>query len=283
MWRFFAVTWLAYWLPGDSLLGQAPAPAAKPSANPKPAAVAPRSAASKAVPLKPSPSKPTGLTKPVAASKPSSVVTTASHNRPHQTPNTDDEKTIYALGLSLYRSLGAFDLSPSELEWIKQALTDAAAGAPRVDFNEWAPRFQTLAQARAARILEREKAASQAFLEKEAAQAGAQKTESGAIFFDLVPGAGPSPKATDIVKVHYRGTLINGTEFDSSYKRNQPAEFPLTGVIRCWTEGLQKMKIGGKARLVCPAELAYGDQGRPSIPPGSALIFEVELLGISTP
>jgi FKBP-type peptidyl-prolyl cis-trans isomerase FkpA len=81
--------------------------------------------------------------------------------------------------------------------------------------------------------------------------------------------------------VNYRGTLVNGTEFDSSYKRGQPAEFPLSGVIKCWTEGLQHAKVGGKIQLVCPSDLAYGDQGNPSIPGGSTLIFEVELLGIN--
>jgi FKBP-type peptidyl-prolyl cis-trans isomerase FkpA len=87
------------------------------------------------------------------------------------------------------------------------------------------------------------------------------------------------------VKVNYRGTLIDGKEFDSSYKRNEPATFPLNGVIRCWTEGLQKMKVGGKARLVCPAEMAYGPMGRPGIPPNATLNFEVELMEIlpSTP
>jgi FKBP-type peptidyl-prolyl cis-trans isomerase FkpA len=83
------------------------------------------------------------------------------------------------------------------------------------------------------------------------------------------------------VKVHYRGTLVDGTEFDSSYKRNEPAEFPLNQVIPCWTEGVQKMKVGGKSQLVCPASIAYGDRGSPPvIPAGATLIFEIELLGI---
>ena len=120
-----------------------------------------------------------------------------------------------------------------------------------------------------------------AFLDKAAAEPGAQKTASGLIYRELTPGTGASPKATDTVKVHYRGTLVDGTEFDSSYKRNEPAQFGLNGVIPCWTEGVQKMKTGGKAMLICPSNLAYGDQGRPSIPGGATLIFEIELLEIA--
>jgi FKBP-type peptidyl-prolyl cis-trans isomerase FkpA len=193
---------------------------------------------------------------------------------------TDDEKTIYALGLSVSRSLAQFDLSPAEIELVRRALADAAAGKPAVDLNTWGPKIQPLAQARAAKVSEREKAASTAYLAKAAAESGAVKTDSGLIYREVKAGTGESPKATDTVKVNYRGTLVNGTEFDSSYSRNQPAQFPLNGVIKCWTEGVQKMKVGGKAVLVCPSDLAYGDQGRPSIPGGAALIFEIELLEI---
>ncbi|MGA8879911.1 MAG: FKBP-type peptidyl-prolyl cis-trans isomerase, partial [Azonexus sp.] len=97
----------------------------------------------------------------------------------------------------------------------------------------------------------------------------------------LKEGAGANPKASDTIKVHYRGTLENGQEFDSSYKRGQPATFPFTRVIPCWTEGVQKIKVGGKAKLVCPPNLAYGNQNVPGIPPNSTLIFEVELLEIA--
>jgi FKBP-type peptidyl-prolyl cis-trans isomerase FkpA len=121
-----------------------------------------------------------------------------------------------------------------------------------------------------------------AFLEKAAAEPGAVKTASGLIYRELTPGTGASPKATDHVTVNYRGTLTNGTEFDSSYKSGKPAGFPLNGVIKCWTEGVQMMKVGGKSRLVCPAAIAYGDTGVPDagITPGSVLVFEVELLSI---
>jgi FKBP-type peptidyl-prolyl cis-trans isomerase FkpA len=111
---------------------------------------------------------------------------------------------------------------------------------------------------------------------------GTVTTQSGLVYTALKEGAGPSPGATDVVKVHYRGTLPDGREFDSSHKRGQPAEFPLNRVIKCWTEGVQKMKVGGKARLVCPPGIAYGERGAGGglIPPNATLVFEVELLDI---
>jgi FKBP-type peptidyl-prolyl cis-trans isomerase FkpA len=119
------------------------------------------------------------------------------------------------------------------------------------------------------------------FLDKAAAEPGAIKTASGLVYRELRAGTGPSPAASDTVKVNYRGTLVDGTEFDSSYKRNEPLELPLNQVIPCWTEGVQKMKVGGKAQLVCPSSIAYGDEGRPPVIPGGAtLVFEIELLGI---
>jgi FKBP-type peptidyl-prolyl cis-trans isomerase FkpA len=194
---------------------------------------------------------------------------------------TDEEKTVYALGLTISQSLRQFDLSPAEMAIVKQALTDAEANKPAIELSTWGPKIEDFAHARAARVTDREKEASAAYLTKAAAEPGAVKTDSGMIYHELRAGTGASPKATDSVKVNYRGTLVDGTEFDSSYKRNEPAEFPLNGVIPCWTEGLQKMKVGGKASLVCPSGLAYGDQGRPSIPGGATLLFEVELLDIT--
>jgi FKBP-type peptidyl-prolyl cis-trans isomerase FkpA len=116
---------------------------------------------------------------------------------------------------------------------------------------------------------------------KAAKEPGAVVTESGLVFRSLKEGKGPSPQATDTVRVHYKGTLPDGKEFDSSYSRGQPAEFPLNRVIKCWTEGVQKLKVGGKARLTCPPGIAYGERGAGGvIPPGATLLFEVELLGI---
>jgi FKBP-type peptidyl-prolyl cis-trans isomerase FkpA len=114
-----------------------------------------------------------------------------------------------------------------------------------------------------------------------AAEPGAVVTASGMVYRSLKDGSGASPTATDTVRVHYRGTLPGGKEFDSSYSRGKPAEFPLNRVIPCWTEGVQKMKPGGKAKLTCPPDIAYGARGAGGvIPPNATLNFEVELLGI---
>ncbi len=116
---------------------------------------------------------------------------------------------------------------------------------------------------------------------KSAKEAGAVVTDSGLVYRSLREGKGPSPAATDTVKVHYRGTFPDGREFDSSYKRGEPTEFPLNRVIKCWTEGVQRLKVGGKAKLTCPPNIAYGERGAGGvIPPNATLLFEVELLGI---
>jgi len=116
-----------------------------------------------------------------------------------------------------------------------------------------------------------------------AKEPGAVVTDSGLVYRSLKEGSGASPAETDKVKVHYRGTFPDGREFDSSYSRNAPAEFPLNRVIKCWTEGVQRMKVGGKAKLTCPAPIAYGERGAGGglIPPNATLQFEVELLGIA--
>ena len=123
--------------------------------------------------------------------------------------------------------------------------------------------------------------AADAALESAAKETGAVVTSSGLVYRSLKDGTGASPTASDVVKVNYRGTFPDGREFDSSYKRNQAIEFPLGNVIPCWTEGVQRMKVGGKAKLTCPASIAYGARGAGGvIPPNATLLFEVELLGI---
>jgi FKBP-type peptidyl-prolyl cis-trans isomerase FkpA len=201
---------------------------------------------------------------------------------PEPEPKTDDEKTLYALGLALSRNLGTFNLTESELTFVKQGLGDGVLNRPKkAELETFSPKIQELARARAGAAASTEKTAAQAFLDKAAAETGAVRTKSGLIIKEITPGTGDAPKATDKVKVHYHGTLTDGTVFDSSVDRGQPATFPLNGVVPCWTEGLQLMKVGGKSRLTCPSDLAYGDRGSPpKIKPGAALVFDVELLEI---
>ncbi len=200
-------------------------------------------------------------------------------------PTTDDQKTLYALGVAMSQGLGAFNLSEAELEMVKTGLTDGVLKrTPKVNMQETMPKVQQLQQTRMAAVSEGEKKAGAEFLAKAAAEKGAVKTDSGLVFSTIKPGTGASPKATDTVKVHYHGTLTDGTVFDSSVERKQPATFLLNQVVPCWTEGVQKMKVGEKARLVCPSSIAYGDRGAPpKIKPGATLVFEVELLGIENP
>lgn len=199
-----------------------------------------------------------------------------------QDPVNDDQKTLYALGLAISQSLGTFSLNETELDMVKNGITDGVLKRPyKVDLQTFGPKIQQLQQARLAVAAESEKKAGAAFTAKAAQEKGATKTESGIVITPIKAGTGATPKATDTVKVHYHGTLTDGTVFDSSIKRGEPATFPLNKVIKCWTEGVQQIKVGGKSRLVCPSNLAYGDSGSPPvIKPGSTLVFEVELLEI---
>ena len=198
-------------------------------------------------------------------------------------PETDEQKTVYSIGVALAQSLQPYYLTPDEVKLAQQALSDGLANKSQVDLKEYRVKLQQLAQDRAKTAAEAEKKEAQGFLDKMAKEKGAQKAESGLIFFEVEPGKGESPKATDTVKVHYHGTLRDGTVFDSSKERGTPATFPLNRVIPCWTEAVQKMKVGGKAKISCPSSLASGDRGAPpKIKPGAPLVFEVELLGIET-
>lgn len=197
-------------------------------------------------------------------------------------PKTEDQKAFYSLGVSINKQLSVFDLSPEELKYVQLGMSDASTGkklAADPDANR--QKLSELAKVRMVKATEKQKGLDKPFLEKTAAEKGAQKTSSGLIYIEVKPGTGAQPKATDIVKVHYTGTLTDGKEFDSSIKRGQPVEFPLGQVLPCWVEGVGMMKVGGKAKLVCPSDIAYGDSGRPPIIPGGAtLIFEVELLDV---
>jgi len=197
-------------------------------------------------------------------------------------PKTEEQKTLYAVGISVAKSLSIFSLTPAEFEIVIQGLTDTHNGKKSdVDLTAYTPKIQELAKARRKVLGDSQAAAGKDFLEKAAKEKGAVKTASGMVYTEVLEGKGEAPKATDLVKVNYRGTLIDGKEFDSSYKRGRALEFKLDSVVKCWTEGVQKMKPGGKAKLVCPPQLAYGDNGAGEmILPGATLVFEVELLEV---
>ncbi len=195
---------------------------------------------------------------------------------------TDEQKIMYAVGLAVSRSLAPFNFSEAELEIVKAGIADGVLHKePKVELQTWGPKIQDFEKTRLSAAAAGEKKLGQAYLDKAAAEKGATKTASGLVITTIKPGNGASPKPTDKVKVHDTGSLIDGTVFDSSVQRKEPATFQLNSVIPCWTEGLQLMKVGGKSKLVCPSTLAYGDRGHPpQIKPGATLVFEVELLEI---
>ena len=197
---------------------------------------------------------------------------------------TEDQKMLYTLGLAIAQQIAPLDLTEAELELVKRGVADAALKrSPQVDPQTYGPKLQGFAQARMSAMAEVEKTESAKFLDEKKAEPGAVETVSGLVMIEIAPGTGESPKADDTVKVHYHGTLRDGTVFDSSRDRGEPAQFALNRVIPCWTEGLQKMRVGGKSRLFCPSDKAYGDMGQGDIPGGAALEFEVELLEIVAP
>ena len=217
----------------------------------------------------------------VACQKPAAPAASPS---PSGAAMTEDEKTIYALGAMIgQRFAGPMRLSEKELEILQRGVkATARGGQPEFPVGDYAQKFDALARSRAAAGAAETKTQATAFRDAAAAEPGAVKLTSGLVYKTIKPGSGKSPKATDVVRVHYHGTLPDGKVFDSSVQRGQPAEFPLNQVIPCWTEAVQRMKQGEKAKLVCPSEIAYGDAGTPdgTIPPGATLVFEVELLEI---
>lgn len=232
---------------------------------------------------------------PAVAAKPEPAPAAAS-------PITDDDKVFYALGLELARGVSLFSLSARELEMVQAGLSHGTlknkdgslVTQPAVDREQYTNRLQVLAQERQKLAAQPAQAAPAAtdpkappvsaadFLKNAAKEKGSRKLLSGVIYTSVRKlDHGRSPRSTDTVKVHYRGTLTDGTEFDSSYSRGEPATFALNAVIPCWTQGVAVMKVGEKSRLVCPANTAYGAQGSPpTIPGGAVLVFDVELLGI---
>ena len=201
---------------------------------------------------------------------------------------TLEQRSSYAIGMAQARQLdevgfeldrAAFEAAFDDFESGDQRMTDEQMSAAMTELGERA-RAEAEAEAQAER--EANRAAGEAYLAENAARDGVTVTESGLQYRMLEKGDGATPGADDRVSVHYTGRLIDGTVFDSSMERGTPATFGVTQVIRGWTEMLQLMQVGDKVEVTIPSELAYGEAGRPSIPPNSVLVFEVELLDIET-
>jgi FKBP-type peptidyl-prolyl cis-trans isomerase FkpA len=197
-------------------------------------------------------------------------------------PDSEEGKTLYYIGTTVAQNLAAFALSPEEQKYLLAGISDTLAGKQaELDTAFYGRSAQKLMEERMAARIEVEKAAAITFVEDAADVRGAEQTDSGLVYIEQEAGKGRSPATSDKVRVHYEGKLRDGSVFDSSIVRGEPVEFPLSGVIPCWREGVAKMKVGGKARLVCPPSIAYGDRGAPPrIPGGAVLSFEVELLEI---
>jgi FKBP-type peptidyl-prolyl cis-trans isomerase FklB len=196
------------------------------------------------------------------------------------------DKVSYSIGLNIGFNLGRQNVQVNP-DVLAAGIKDAIAGKPQLNTDqvkEVMATFEKDMQQKQKAAGEKNASEGAKFLEENKKKEGVKATASGLQYKAIKEGTGPQPKETDTVTVNYRGTLINGTEFDSSYKRGQPATFPLNGVIKGWTEGLQLMKTGSKYQLFVPANLAYGDRNvGPDIAPNSTLIFEVELIGVKPP
>jgi FKBP-type peptidyl-prolyl cis-trans isomerase FkpA len=196
--------------------------------------------------------------------------------------DSDESKVIYGLGVLLAQRIESFNLSEAELAIFEAGLRDGLLKREKkVDVTAMDAQLQAFANQRRLAAAEAEKKESAAYLEKMAAEPGATKGESGYVVRTLTEGTGKSPGPADTVSVHYHGTLRDGTVFDSSVERGTPASFPLDRVIPCWTQSLQTMKVGGKYKLTCPSDIAYGDRGSlPNIKPGATLTFEIEMFDV---
>jgi FKBP-type peptidyl-prolyl cis-trans isomerase FkpA len=200
-------------------------------------------------------------------------------------PKTEEEKTFYAIGTMFGTRLTQLSMTDAELEALAAGLKDSAKGEKqKVDPMAYQQKIQEMFKSRMEKQAQDVKKKGTEFIDNFIKKEGATKTASGLAYKVIKEGTGATPKETDVVKVHYHGTLTNGEVFDSSVERKQEVSFPLNRVIKGWTEGLQTMKVGGKSKFVIPSELAYGDAGAPpKISGGATLVFEVELLGIEAP
>jgi len=197
-------------------------------------------------------------------------------------PETDEQKTLYALGQVLAQRISGLGLTEAEVSHIQAGFTDGVLGRDsKAPLETWGAKIDAFLTAKRDAMAAVEKEAAAAFVAEAAKASGAVLTASGAVYLEIQAGTGAQPALTDTVRLHYHGTLRDGTVFDSSVDRGEPTEFALSRVVTCFTEGVQMMRVGAKAKLTCPSETAYGDRGSGAkIKPGAAIVFEVELLDI---
>ena len=212
------------------------------------------------------------------------VLLTSCGNPTKMSLKTDDDKAFYSMGAMFGQRLANLSLSENEINAIIKGLYDTAKNKkPEVEVMQYQKNIQDIIRDRMKKVAETEKNAGIKYLEDFLKKEGGQKTESGLAYKILEPGVGEKPNDESTVEVHYHGTLLDGTVFDSSKERGKPVEFPLNRVIKGWQEGLKLVAPGGKIKLVIPGDLAYGDQGAPpKIPGGATLVFDVELISIKT-
>lgn len=241
----------------------------------------------------PKPEAPKAEAPKAAAAKPEPKKAAAA--APKEAYKSDEDRAIYTIGFLMGRNLSPFGLSAAEVKVVQAGMADSVLNkAPQVDVRFYQPRVTEILSKRLEAASKRQEAAMAAAAapEKEKGRVFTEKfvkdnkptaIPGGGWYLETKAGTGPIPSKTATIKAHYRGTTVDGAEFDSSYSRGAPTEFSLDGVIKCWTHGISMMKVGGKAKLVCPSDVAYGDPGRSGIKPGATLVFEVELVEIVKP
>ncbi len=198
-----------------------------------------------------------------------------------RTFETEDQKYMYFWGTTFGQQLSAAGISdPRDVQWVLQGLQDQVARAAPEYSDEYPSMLSNYLLRRSKAAAEAEAAVSREYVNAMAAEKGARRTTSGLVFTEITAGRGAEPTGESRVKVHYTGTLRDGSVFDSSQTRNQPLDTRLDRVIACWKEAIPMMRVGGKAKITCPPELAYGNRGNRNIPGGAALTFEVELLEV---
>lgn len=223
---------------------------------------------------------------PIAAAVSAAILLTACSQSGNVTPKTDDEKALYSMGVITSERVGlqSLGLTDQEMAFVKSGFHEGSQDKSQIkreDIEALMPKIQEFVTKKAEAMSAKAKEEGVAFLAKAEKEQGAIKLPSGVIVKVTQEGTGAQPVVADKVKVNYEGKLTNGTVFDSSEKHGGPAEFPLGGVVPCWGDGFQQLKVGAKAQITCPSDTAYGEQGSPpTIPGNSVLVFNVELLEI---